>query len=103
MHGRAARVDRPLTYAVPSGLEVSLGDIVRVPLGPRETFGFVISEPRTVAETNGTRPIAARPDGPRAFDADAASGTWSVDPEIGCSPESRHGTLDVGALLLFAR
>jgi primosomal protein N' (replication factor Y) len=71
VHGRAARVDRPLTYAVPSGLEVSLGDIVRVPLGPRETFGFVISEPRTATDTSGTRPIAARPSGPRAFDADA--------------------------------
>jgi primosomal protein N' (replication factor Y) len=71
VHGRAARIDRPLTYVVPSGLEVSLGDIVRVPLGPRETFGFVISDPRTAALTNGTRPIAARADGPRAFDADA--------------------------------
>ncbi len=45
---------------------------MRVPLGPRETFGFVISDPRSASSvTNGTRPIAARSDGPRAFDAQA--------------------------------
>jgi primosomal protein N' len=33
---RTARVERPLTYAVPDGMTLELGDVVRVPLGPRE-------------------------------------------------------------------
>jgi len=71
VHGRTVRLERPLTYAVPSTLHVVLGDIVRVPLGPRETFGFVISDPRSGPPSNGVRAIAAKSDGPRAFDAAA--------------------------------
>jgi primosomal protein N' (replication factor Y) (superfamily II helicase) len=34
-------VDRPYTYAVPAGLEVQEGAVVRVPLGARDVFGVV--------------------------------------------------------------
>src|SRR5690606_10867011 len=33
--------DRPYTYAVPDGMDVEPGSIVRVPLGPREVAGIV--------------------------------------------------------------
>ena len=33
--------ERPYTYAVPAGMEVVPGSIVRVPLGPREVAGIV--------------------------------------------------------------
>jgi primosomal protein N' (replication factor Y) len=50
-------------------MELGLGDIVRVPLGPREVFGFVVSEARDMSEAPANlRPIAARPDVARAFD-----------------------------------
>lgn len=34
-------VDHPYSYRIPDGLAVAPGDCVRVPLGPRETFGVV--------------------------------------------------------------
>ncbi|MGL4974612.1 MAG: primosomal protein N', partial [Bosea sp. (in: a-proteobacteria)] len=34
-------LDQPYSYAVPPGLTLSPGDVVRVPLGPRETVGVV--------------------------------------------------------------
>ncbi len=69
MQQRTARVERPLTYAVPDGMDVALGDVVRVPLGPRELFGYVVAAPRLAVPRNGVRPLAARIDGPPAFDA----------------------------------
>ncbi|MBC5820874.1 MAG: primosomal protein N' [Candidatus Eremiobacteraeota bacterium] len=67
---KTARVERPLTYAVPPGLTVSLGDVVRVPLGSRELYGFVISPPRGAdVAPAGMRELAALADAPRAFDA----------------------------------
>ncbi len=65
---KAARVERPLTYAVPPDVVVSLGDVVRVPLGPREVYGFVVSRSREAAgAATGVRSLA-RVDTPRAFD-----------------------------------
>jgi primosomal protein N' (replication factor Y) len=74
---RTARVERPLTYAVPSGLDVGVGSIVRVPLGPRETYGYVISAPRGAAPRPGLRALAERVDAPPAFDdASLALARW---------------------------
>jgi primosomal protein N' (replication factor Y) (superfamily II helicase) len=71
VHLATARFDRALTYSVPAGPVLRIGDIVRVPLGPRDMFAFVVSEEREVAEdAQKLRPIAARSDAPRAFDAD---------------------------------
>ncbi|WP_292292225.1 hypothetical protein, partial [Mesorhizobium sp.] len=33
--------ERPYTYAVPAGMRVVPGSIVRVPLGPRQVAGIV--------------------------------------------------------------
>jgi primosomal protein N' (replication factor Y) len=64
---RTSRVEHPLTYLVPSDLELGIGDVVRVPLGPRELYGFVVSEPRD-ADPKGLRAIASRVDARPAFD-----------------------------------
>ena len=65
---RTAAVDRPLSYHVPDGMELAVGDVVRVPLGPREVYGFVIETGSHAAAAN-LRPVGARVEGPRAFDA----------------------------------
>jgi primosomal protein N' (replication factor Y) len=77
---RTARVERPLTYAVPAGIDVELGAVLRVPLGPRELYGFAITEPRDGVASRGTREIAERVPGPRAFDANAlALARWMAE------------------------
>jgi primosomal protein N' (replication factor Y) len=54
---------------------------VRVPLGPRSVFGFVVSDPRDdAAPPANLREIAAKPDVPRAFDRTGfALATWIAD------------------------
>jgi primosomal protein N' (replication factor Y) len=78
---RTARVERPLTYAVPAGIDIALGDVVRVPLGPKELYGFTISAPRAATSLPaGIREIAARVPGPRAFDEAAlALARWIAE------------------------
>jgi len=77
---RTARVERPLTYEVPNGVELRVGDVVRVPLGPRELYAYVVAGPREVAARPGLRPIAARVEGPRAFDESAlALARWIAE------------------------
>jgi len=66
---RTARVERPLTYALPEGMQAGVGDVVRVPLGPRELFGYVIAPPREAPPRPGVRPVTSRIDGAPAFDA----------------------------------
>ena len=68
---RTARIDRPLTYALGPDVEVDLGDVVRVPLGPRELYGYVITAPREATRQAGVREIAGRVDAPRAFDSES--------------------------------
>ena len=69
MQQRTARVERPLTYRLPAGLAVGLGDVVRVPLGPRELYGYVLEDPREAAAPRGVRDVSQRVEGPPAFDA----------------------------------
>ncbi len=79
MQQRTARVDRPLTYAA-GAQALAIGDIVRVPLGPRELYAYVIAAPRTGVAPAGVRPVTARVPGPRAFDADAlALARWMAE------------------------
>jgi primosomal protein N' (replication factor Y) len=66
---RTANVERPLTYLVPDGVDVRLGDVVRVPLGPKQLYGFAVSDAYFSAPREGLRPIAARLEGEPAFDA----------------------------------
>jgi primosomal protein N' (replication factor Y) len=77
---RTARVERPLTYALPSGLDARIGDVVRVPLGPRQLYGFVVTAPHARAPGGNARTISERVDGPRAFDeASLALARWMAD------------------------
>jgi primosomal protein N' (replication factor Y) len=67
---RTARVGRALTYSVPPGVALEVGDVVRVPLGPRELYGYVLTPVHeNGAATERLRPVAARAGVPRAFDA----------------------------------
>ena len=67
VHLRTARFDKPLTYALPEGIEARVGDVVRVPLGSRQAYAYVVSPP---SAKNGEtlRPVASVAQGPRAFD-----------------------------------
>ncbi len=49
--------DRPYSYAVPAGMEVRPGSIVRVPLGPRQVAGLVWDGPCEGIDASRLRPI----------------------------------------------
>ena len=70
-HLRTAKFDRALTYAVPNGLLLAVGEVVRAPLGSREVYGYVVGEPRLVPidGSGRLRALAGKVDAPRAFDA----------------------------------
>ena len=46
---KTSRFDARFSYALPDGVRAAIGDIVRVQLGSRSQFGFVVSDPRTQA------------------------------------------------------
>ncbi|GAC1308836.1 MAG: primosomal protein N' [Vulcanimicrobiaceae bacterium] len=84
MQQRTARVERPLTYAVGRD-PLAIGDIVRVPLGPRELYAYVIAEPRSGVAPPGVRAVSARIAGPRAFDAAALALARGMAERYCCS------------------
>jgi primosomal protein N' (replication factor Y) len=94
VHLATARFDRPLTYLVPDGPPLHVGEIVRVPLGSRELFAFVISDERRLdAPDERLRPIAARADVPRAFDEDGlALARWLAQTYL-CSLREALGAM----------
>jgi len=97
---RTARVDRPLTYAVPPESAVVIGDLVRVPLGARELYGFVVSQPRARApEHTVPRSISARIEGPRPFDADGLALARWIAERYCCSLGEALGPLTYAAAL----
>ncbi|MEX0954695.1 MAG: primosomal protein N' [Rhizobiaceae bacterium] len=52
-------VDRPFSYAVPEGMAVEPGSIVRVPLGPREVAAVVWDGDGNAVDPKKLRPISA--------------------------------------------
>jgi primosomal protein N' (replication factor Y) (superfamily II helicase) len=69
-HLRTGSFDQPLTYLVPAEMPVGIGDVVRVPLGSRDAYGYVVSPMRSASEeTRSLRSIAELLQTPRAFDA----------------------------------
>ncbi|MHB8147018.1 MAG: replication restart helicase PriA [Vulcanimicrobiaceae bacterium] len=64
---RSSRFDLPLTYDT-GGLQVQIGDVVRVPLGTREVLAFIVGPAREAVGDSRTKPLLERVDVPRAFD-----------------------------------
>ena len=65
---RSPRFDLPLTYAT-DGLDLDVGDVVRVALGNRDVVAFVVSPQREESRPQRKlKPVLERLDVPRAFD-----------------------------------
>ena len=64
---RAPGFDLPLTYDA-GELDLRIGDVVAVDLGPRRQIGYVIQAPYLVEPDRELRPVTALPQTPRAFD-----------------------------------
>ncbi len=76
---RTARVDRPLTYRARPDEALRIGDVVRVPLGPRELFGYVVAV-RAGEAAPGVRDVVGRASERPAFDARGlALARWIAD------------------------
>src|ERR1700680_1072232 len=82
-HLKTARFDRSLTYRVPDELQLEVGDVVRVPLGSRDVFAYVLSAPHRGDDSAKLREVIARVDGPRAFDGTGLElARWIADRYI---------------------
>jgi len=68
--------ERPYTYAVPDGMNVVPGAIVRVPLGPREVAGIVWDGPGETVDARKLRPIAQLFDCPPIDEASRRFVDW---------------------------
>jgi len=98
-HLRTARFDRALTYRVADGLELAVGEVVRVPLGSREVYGYVVGAPYVREDETGLREVAARVDGPRAFDETGlALAQWIAERYV-CSLREALGALVLAAAI----
>jgi primosomal protein N' (replication factor Y) len=92
-HVRTGVFNRPLTYRVPDSLALALGDVVRVPLGPRDVFGYALTGPYERADDPKLRDVRARVDGPRAFDGEGlALAEWIADRYL-CSLRDALGAV----------
>src|SRR5947209_1621366 len=63
---RGSKFNLPLTYDA-AKLELHVGDIVRVPLGPREVLALVVSPIRDATPVPKIRAVLEKSDAPRAF------------------------------------
>lgn len=80
-------------------MDVALGEVVRVPLGARDVFGFVVSEPRAADADAKLRDISAKPDVPRAFDRMGfALAVWMADAYVCTLGEALGAVVLSGAL-----
>src|SRR5271165_2431075 len=96
---RTAAVDRPLTYLVPNGMTLAIGDVVRVPLGSRQVYGYVVEDVREGESGSKVRPIASRSEGPPAFDAAALQLARWLAEHYCCSLAEALGPQIYGAAL----
>ena len=98
---RTAALERPLTYRVPPGLELGVGDVVRVPLGPRELYGFVVAGPRLGEPPPNVRAVLARASEIPAFDAAGLALAQWIAEHYCCSLSEALGPMIYGAALGF--
>ena len=68
--------ERPYSYAVPEGMKVVPGSIVRVPLGPREVAGIVWDTKTDKVEARKLRPISQAFDCPPVGEATRRFVDW---------------------------
>jgi len=98
-HLKTARFDRPLSYRVPDGVALAVGDVVRVPLGTRDVFAYVLGEPYRGEDDARLRDVVARVDGPRAFDETGLElARWIADQYI-CSLREALGAVVLAAAI----
>ena len=71
--------ERPYSYAVPDGMEVRSGSIVRVPLGPREVAGIVTDGTTDSVDARKLRPISELFDCPPVDDEMMRFMRWAAD------------------------
>jgi primosomal protein N' (replication factor Y) len=96
-HLKTARFDRALSYRVPDGVALAPGDVVRVPLGTRDVYGYVLGEPYDGEADAKLRAIGARIEGPRAFDATGLElARWIADQYV-CSLREALGAIVLAA------
>ncbi|MBO6717181.1 MAG: primosomal protein N' [Rhizobiaceae bacterium] len=69
-------VDRPFSYAVPEGMSVAPGSIVRVPIGPREVAAVVWDGEGETVDARKLRPISAVFDCPPLADTSRRFVDW---------------------------
>ena len=98
-HLKTARFDRALSYRVPNGIAPAAGDVVRVPLGSRDVFAYVLGAPYRGADDANLRDVVARVDGPRAFDATGLElARWIADQYV-CSLREALGAIVLAAAI----
>jgi primosomal protein N' (replication factor Y) len=78
---------------------VTTGDVVRVPLGPRELYGFVVGEPYEYRGDAPLRPLTLRIAGARAFDAPALALAAWIAERYCCSLGEALGPIVHGAAI----
>ncbi|HEY4440161.1 MAG TPA: hypothetical protein VGN14_06870, partial [Candidatus Elarobacter sp.] len=98
-HLKTARFDRALSYRVPAEMELRVGDVVRVPLGPRTVFAYVLCAPYDGADEPALRDIVAQVEGPRAFDAAGLELARWVADEYVCSVREALGAVVLAAAI----
>lgn len=96
---RTAALERPLTYLVPVDLVLGIGDVVRVPLGPRELYGFVVGGPRLGEPPSKARAVLARAGDLPAFDAAGLALARWIAEHYCCSLSEALGPMIYGAAL----
>ena len=78
---------------------LAIGDVVRVPLGPREVYGYVLAAPYRGDDDESVRDLIARVDGPRAFDATGLElARWIADEYL-CSLREALGAIVLAAAI----
>jgi primosomal protein N' (replication factor Y) (superfamily II helicase) len=98
-HLKTTRFDLPLSYRVPHGMAIAVGDVVRVPLGTREVFGYVVSSPYHGEDDPKLRDVVERAGGPRAFDATGLALARWIAEEYVCSLRDALGAVVLAAAI----
>jgi len=80
-------------------MRLATGDVVRVPLGSRDVYGYVLCRPRAGGEATALRDVGARVDGPPAFDAEALElARWIAEHYV-CSLREALGAIVLAAAI----